>query len=112
MLFLIENSSLVSNIYVGSDGKLHKVQGGADTVLPFSSGNFKLVIVIRVVGKNYAGVQSSANGTITIQRVNGKITYTPAVGQSFGESSYNIWEGDQTWTAQAASIVSVTYTPL
>lgn len=29
--------SLVSNIYVGSDGKLHKVQGGADTVLPFNS---------------------------------------------------------------------------
>lgn len=106
------HSSLVSNIYVGSDGKLHKVQGGADTVLPFSSGNFKLVIVIRVTGQNYAGVQATADGTITIQRVDGKITYTPAVGQSFGESSYNIWQGDQTWTAQSASIVSVTYTPL
>lgn len=32
------NSSLVSDIYVGSDGKLHKIIGGADTVLPFSSG--------------------------------------------------------------------------
>lgn len=31
------NNSLVSNIYVGSDGKLHKVIGGADTVLPFNS---------------------------------------------------------------------------
>lgn len=31
------NNSLVSDIYVGDDGKLHKVQGGADTVLPFSS---------------------------------------------------------------------------
>ena len=31
------NSSFVSNIYVGNDGKLHKVQGGADSVLPFSS---------------------------------------------------------------------------
>ena len=31
------HQSLVSNIYVGDDGKLHKVQGGADTVLPFSS---------------------------------------------------------------------------
>lgn len=31
------NNSFVSNIYVGSDGKLHKVQGGADSVLPFSS---------------------------------------------------------------------------
>ena len=34
------NSSLVANIYVGEDGKLHKVQGGADSVLPFSSGNY------------------------------------------------------------------------
>lgn len=103
---------MVSDIYVGSDGKLHKTKGGADTVLPFNGGNFKLVIVIRVTGKNYAGVQATANGTITIQRVDGKITYTPAVGQSFGESSYNIWQGDQTWTTQSASIVSVTYTPL
>lgn len=31
------NSSLVSDIYVGSDGKLHKTKGGADTVLNFSS---------------------------------------------------------------------------
>ena len=90
----------------------YKTKAGADTVFPFSGGNFKLVIVIRVVGQNYAGVQTSANGTITIQRVDGKITYTPAVGQSFGQSSYNIWQGDQTWTAQSASIVSVTYTPL
>lgn len=33
------SNDLVSDIYVGDDGKLHKVQGGADTVLPFSSGN-------------------------------------------------------------------------
>ena len=37
MVKSVTNSSLVSNIYVGSDGKLHKVQGGADSVLPFSS---------------------------------------------------------------------------
>lgn len=97
-----------------STGKItgYKTKAGADTVFPFSGGNFKLVIVIRVVGQNYAGVQTSANGTITIQRVDGKITYTPDVGQSFGQSSYNIWQGDQTWTSQSASIVSVTYTPL
>lgn len=28
---------MVADIYVGEDGKLHKVQGGADSVLPFSS---------------------------------------------------------------------------
>ena len=27
----------MADIYVGDDGKLHKVQGGADSVLPFSS---------------------------------------------------------------------------
>ena len=116
MLFLIENSSLESQPIFQYDetGKItgYKTKAGADTVFPFSGGNFKLVIVIRVVGQNYAGIQTSANGTITIQRVDGKITYTPAIGQSFGESSYKIWEGDQTWTAQSASIVSVTYTPL
>lgn len=110
------NSSLESHPTFQYDetGKItgYKTKAGADTVFPFSGGNFKLVIVIRVVGQNYAGVQTSANGTITIQRVDGKITYTPAVGQSFGQSSYNIWQGDQTWTAQSASIVSVTYTPL
>lgn len=30
---------MVSDIYVGDDGKLHKVKDGADTVLPFSSGS-------------------------------------------------------------------------
>lgn len=97
-----------------STGKItgYKTKAGADTVFPFSGGNFKLVIVIRVVGQNYAGVQATKDGTITIQCIDGNITYTPAVGQSFGNSSYNIWQGDQTWTAQSASIVSVTYTPL
>lgn len=111
------NSSLggVSQFIVDdSTGKItgYKTKAGADTVFPFSGGNFKLVIVIRVVGQNYAGVQATKDGTITIQCIDGNITYTPAVGQSFGNSSYNIWQGDQTWTAQSASIVSVTYTPL
>ena len=29
----------IENIYVGEDGKLHKVQGGADSVLPFSKSD-------------------------------------------------------------------------
>lgn len=28
----------MADLYVGDDGKLHKIQGGADTVLPFSGG--------------------------------------------------------------------------
>lgn len=34
------NSSFVSNIYVDEDGNLHKVQGGADTVLNFSGAKY------------------------------------------------------------------------
>lgn len=44
-MFSLLNSNLVSDIYVGDDGKLHKVQGGADTVLPFSGEDTKLKIV-------------------------------------------------------------------
>lgn len=32
-----ENAENIIDIYVGNDGKLHKVKGGADTVLPFKS---------------------------------------------------------------------------
>ena len=42
MLIGVNNSSLVANIYVGEDGKLHKVQGGADSVLPFKSFDLSL----------------------------------------------------------------------
>lgn len=97
-----------------STGKItgYKTKVGADTVFPFSGGNFKLDIIIRIEGTNYAGVQASADTTITIKCVNGEITHTPAVGQIFGQSSYNIWQGDQTWTIQRGKIISVTYTPL
>ena len=46
------NSSLV-DIYVGSDGKLHKTKGGADTVLPFSS-KVKVTIVGTLREGHYA----------------------------------------------------------
>ena len=36
MVKSVTNSSLVSDIYVGEDKKLHKIIGGADTVLNFS----------------------------------------------------------------------------
>ncbi len=50
------NSSLVSNIYVGSDGKLHKVQGGADSVLPFSSGYQKVSGKFTTVANNWVNI--------------------------------------------------------
>lgn len=114
---LIINSSFggVSQFIVDdSTGKItgYKTKVGADTVFPFSGGNFKLDIIIRIEGTNYAGVQASADTTITIKCVNGEITHAPTVGQIFGQSSYNIWQGDQTWTLQRGKIISVTYTPL
>lgn len=111
--FLRINSSFGTLSFgVDSDGNAYYKIGGADTEYPFSSGNFQLDIVIRVEGTNYAGVQASADSTITIKCVNGKITHTPSVGQIFGETSYNIWQGDQTWTQQRAKIISVTYKKL
>lgn len=43
------NSSLVSDIYVGDDGNLHKVVGGADTVIPFK----KLTLADEIDYSNY-----------------------------------------------------------
>lgn len=53
------NNSLISDIYVGDDGKLHKVQGGADSVLPFKSGGDYLKIA-------FAKAVISVNQTTTI----------------------------------------------
>lgn len=59
MLFLIENSSLISDIYVGTDGKLHKTKGGADTVLNFSSGKMSFVTSIQSsAGRGYTFTDS------------------------------------------------------
>ena len=41
---------MIADIYVGEDGKLHKVQGGADSVLPFSSGGIKITGYTTTVG--------------------------------------------------------------
>lgn len=55
----IINSSLISDIYVGDDGKLHKTKGGADTVLNFSGAKYPEMtlysssnVVIPVNGKS------------------------------------------------------------
>lgn len=52
------NNNLVANIYVGADGKLHKVQGGADTVLPFS-GN----IIVNSI--TFSGVHATRSIPLT-----------------------------------------------
>ena len=77
------NSSLVANIYVGEDGKLHKVQGGADSVLPFSSYS-KIFFPI----ENISNIKSiSVNSGMTcIQNSNG--TYHMTTTAAYSTSRY------------------------
>ena len=70
------NSKYVSNIYVGSDGKLHKVIGGADTVLPFKGGyQIKEFIVVQNMAlsanstKTYYITTDFPNGILGLQKV-------------------------------------------
>ena len=55
------NSKYVSNIYVGSDGKLHKVIGGADTVLNFSSAK---TLNKKLIGSGNSNSANSFNASI------------------------------------------------
>lgn len=61
LLFLpVLNNQLVSDIYVSADGKLHKVKGGADTVLNFSS-----TLVTQAFSKNISTSGYQIPTTIT-----------------------------------------------
>lgn len=89
MLNLV-NNSFISNIYVGSDGKLHKVQGGADSVLPFSNSfkNIKLVensnlnISVKApIDYSAISIYQMAHQTaqITAMSINGENVFSKAV---------------------------------
>lgn len=58
MVKSVTNSSLVSDIYIGDDGNLHKVIGGADTVLPFkkSADSVKLIFNAKRHSSSGSGV--------------------------------------------------------
>ena len=53
------NDNLVSDIYIGDDGKIHKVQGGADSVLPFSSTK-KFTLKVTAQGSGGSAVTATA----------------------------------------------------
>ena len=55
------NSSLVSDIYVGDDGNLHKVVDGADTVIPFNNGSSIYLITQITVTKFSTDMTSKEN---------------------------------------------------
>ena len=64
---------MVSNIYVGTDGKLHKVQGGADTVIPFNNKPKDFSTVLKTTMYAY-GSQHAIN--INVRLSNGVLSIT------------------------------------
>ena len=105
------NSKYVSNIYVGTDGKLHKVIGGADTVLPFSSGvdnvkiKFKVDLYMIRNGTKEIYANSSNYGYIIIQNGNVSIEYDSL------ETTHNNWiqYDDNYWAKVNITIDSIEY---
>ena len=75
----------VSDIYVGEDGKLHKVQGGADTVLPFNSYDDG-----RIKGRNDVIGSPNSYGLYTKAQYDAnKVTYK--------SGNYNTGLNGETW---------------
>lgn len=78
--FLKLNNDLVSNVYIGDEGKIHVVKGGADTGLNFSSISnlsFEKTTIINgivngfIPGKKYiiaTSDKSSLNGQFMIEK--------------------------------------------
>lgn len=72
-MFTALNDNLVSNIYVGTDGKLHKVQGGADTVIPFNNKPKDFSTVLKTTIYAY-GSQHAIN--VNVRLSNGVLSIT------------------------------------
>lgn len=109
-------SSLVSDIYVGDDGNLHKVVGGADTVLPFSSGasgtltiGFNFEVRMNTQDGTY-GNRANNNGTATIKLKDGVVTSQSITGSGWGET---VSAAGVAYRANVSSfsITSVNWTP-
>lgn len=109
-------SSLVSDIYVGDDGKLHKVVGGADTVLPFSSGasgtltiGFNFEVRMNTQDGTY-GNRANNNGTATIKLKDGVVTSQSITGSGWGAT---VSAAGVAYRANVSSfsITSVNWTP-
>lgn len=105
------NSSLVSNIYVGSDGKLHKVQGGADTVLPFSSEP----TLIGTFGGSVNTDHNLATFSLTSYKNYKNITLADMliVIQKYGHSSNGASNESFSWTYnQSIGVLSVSHSAM
>lgn len=65
---------VVENLYVGNDGLLHKVQGGADSALPFKKATTKYVQIYA----SAIGVYDGSGGILTglTLKVNGTTVFS------------------------------------
>lgn len=67
-------NNMVSDIYVGNDGKLHKVKGGADAEIPFKKATTKYVQIYASAVGTYDGNGGIATG-LTL-KVNGVTVFS------------------------------------
>ena len=107
---IIFNNDFVSSIYVGSDCKLHKVVGGADTALNFSKlGDITLKVTIRrrnIVGNT---VKSTNYYVFYIYCKNNEITLkNEKDDKSSGYTGFNsIYGGDSMWHTYNAHMIEI-----
>ena len=111
-----KNSSLVSDIYVGEDKKLHKVIGGADTVLPFSSDasgtltiGFNFEVRMNTQDGTY-GNRANNNGTAIIKLKDGVVTSQSITGSGWGATASSAGVAYRA-NVSSFSITSVNWTP-
>lgn len=96
---------VVSDIYVGNDGKLHKVKGSADTVLPFNS-----IKNIRVVAQNSGSRIQPGYGGLDVSIVvpQNITTGILSVGAKVGSSGVTIsGNGIKKSTAMYSNVVGI-----
>lgn len=98
------SADFVANIYVSDDGKLHKIQGGADSVLPFNNGWTKLTSVYNTGFSGYS--RDALTRTITPKLSDGNYVFIALWG--YYSDSALFTSSIKTFTVDGKS-VSYTY---
>ena len=75
-------SNFVGDIYVGDDGKLHKIQGGADSVLPFSNKIIYKTIDITVT-TTISSSELGVNKILGVNYANPTYSYQKSTGNNY-----------------------------
>lgn len=101
----------VTDIYVGNDGKLHKIQGGADSVIPFSGNNVITYLTIEYTRNTfiYSVYKQNINKDKTIELLhtvtidNNKAMYSKF---PFSVGDYTIKKYTAWWSDNATKMTS------